>query len=79
MIAYCSRFLKLNVQDLPLRDNLENLQPQKFPLVRVRCDAQCMMSLQMSIQQWAAKGSTKVTGGTVKQLMDKLVYHRTVG
>lgn len=31
------------------------------------------------MQQWTAKGTAKVTGGTVKQLMDKLVYHRTIG
>lgn len=35
-------------------------------------------SFKASMQQWTAKGTAKVTGGTVKQLMDKLVYHRTI-
>jgi len=33
----------------------------------------------MGMQQWSAKGTARVVGGTLKQLVDKLVYYRTIG
>jgi len=33
----------------------------------------------MGMQQWSAKGTARVIGGTLKQLVDKLVYYRTIG
>jgi len=33
----------------------------------------------MGMQQWSAKGTARVIGGTLKQLVDKLVHYRTIG